>query len=329
MTTRSCITLNKKTELKYTGHIIKNTLPIRLTGKIAMGDLHTIRVFGFGFDHRWLDLIPIALLLLSIAFLVNQYVNTGEWFKRSIDLRGGTLLTIKTANAVSVPVIEESLAKDFGSVSVRGLRGFGEHGASVEMDAEVNYTEVIERLENEGVEIIDFSVENIGPALGSLFWSQAQIGIIVAFILMGLIAFVVFRTFVPSFAIIISAASDIMVTLAMMQVFGIEFSLASLGALLMLIGYSVDTDIMLTSRMLRETEQDMKINERLFGALKTGLTMTLTSIGAVTALLVIPLPPVLTQIASVILIGLSVDILNTWMLNSVLLRWYCESRGVL
>ena len=125
-----------------------------------------------------------------------------------------------------------------------------------------------------------------------------------------------------------AAASDIIITLSLMQVFGIEFSLASLGALLMLIGYSVDTDIMLTSRLLRETDHNMNMNEKITGALKTGLTMSLTSIGAMTVILLIPLPVVLVQIASVILIGLSVDIVVTWLFNSVLLRWYCESRGV-
>jgi len=294
---------------------------------VKMGEAHSIQVFGLRFDYRLLALIPIALLLISAGFLANQYATTGEWFKRSIDLRGGTLLTIKTGSPVSVSGVEELLSPDFGSVSVRGLRSFGEQGASIEMDASVNYTMVMARLESSGIKIIDFSLENIGPSLGSMFWSQAQTGIIIAFILMGIVAFVVFRTFVPSIAIVISAASDIIVTLAMMQVFGIEFSLASLGALLMLIGYSVDTDIMLTSRLLRESEEGLSMNEKMLRALKTGLTMTFTSIGAVAALLLIPLPPVLVQIASVIFIGLSVDIVNTWLLNSVLLRWYCESRG--
>jgi preprotein translocase subunit SecF len=295
---------------------------------VDMGEGSTIQVFGLKFNYKLLALVPVALLLISVAFLVIQYTSTGEWFIRSIDLRGGTLLTIKTAEPVSVTGVEEMLSEDFGSVSVRGLRSFGEQGASIEMDASVNYTTVLDRLEGSGIEITDFSLENIGPSLGSMFWSQAQIGIIIAFILMGIIAFVVFRTFIPSIAIVISAASDIIVTLSLMQVFGIEFSLASLGALLMLIGYSVDTDIMLTSRLLREREERLDMNEKLTRALKTGLTMTLTSIGAVAALLIIPLPTVLVQIASVIFIGLSVDIVNTWMLNSVLLRWYCESRGV-
>jgi len=295
---------------------------------IVMKEGHSINAFGLNFDYRLLALVPILFLLISVALLVNQYNTTGEWFIRSIELKGGTLLTIKTDKAVDVPGLESMLYRDFGSVSVRGMRGLGGQGVSIEMDASVNYTEVIEKLENSGISVIDFSVENIGSSLGEMFWSQAQTGIIIAFILMGVIAFIVFRTFVPSLAIIMSAASDIIITLAMMQVFGIEFSLASLGALLMLIGYSVDTDIMLTSRLLRERTESLSINEKMRGALKTGLTMTLTSIGAVSAILFIPLPPVLTQIASILFIGLSVDIMNTWLFNSVILRWYCESRGV-
>ena len=301
---------------------------IRYSLRIVMVESYKIQLRGFSFDYRMLVVIPVTLLVLSVAFLVAQYASTGEWFKRSIELRGGTLLNIKTAEAVSVSEIEESLSTDFGSISVRGLRGFGEQGASIEMDASVNYTDAMYRLESSGIEIIDFSLENIGPSLGELFWSQAQIGIIIAFVLMGIIAFAVFRTGVPSLAIVMSAASDITVTLALMQVFGIEFSLASLGALLMLIGYSVDTDIMLTTRLLKETGHGLDMHEKMVRALKTGLTMTLTSLGAVGALLIIPLPSVLVQIASVIFIGLSVDILNTWLFNSVLLRWYCESRGV-
>jgi preprotein translocase subunit SecF len=289
---------------------------------------YSMKISGFSFDYRLLIVIPVLLFVFSAVFLVNQYATTGEWFKRSIELRGGTLLNIQTADAVSVSDVEEALSSDFGSISVRVLRGFGEQGASIEMDASVDYTEVMTRLKDSGIEITDFTLENIGPSLGSLFWSQAQTGIIIAFILMGIIAFAVFRTGVPSIAIVISAASDIIVTLALMQVFGIEFSLASLGALLMLIGYSVDTDIMLTTRLLKETGHGVDMQEKITRALKTGLTMTLTSLGAVAALLIIPLPAVLVQIASVIFIGLSVDIVNTWLLNSVMLRWYCESRGV-
>jgi len=294
---------------------------------MTMEKRYTITVSGRTFDYRTLMAIPLIILAVSVVILVNQYATTGEWFKRSIELKGGTHLNIQTPEEVSLPFVENALGNEFGSLSIHTLRGFGSDGVSIQMDSSVDYEKVLQRLENEGLEITDFSLENIGPSLSNVFWSQAQTAIIVAFILMGIIAFVVFRTFVPSIAIVMSAATDIIVTLSMMQVFGIEFSLASLGALLMLIGYSVDTDIMLTSRLLRESDHGATMDEKIRAAVKTGLAMTLTSIGAVSSLLFIPLPPALVQIASVLLIGLSIDILNTWLFNSVILRWYCESRG--
>jgi preprotein translocase subunit SecF len=289
---------------------------------------YRINVRGVSFDYRVLMILPLLLLICSVILLVGHYMSTGEWFERSIELKGGTLLNIETTEEISVQHVEDALSGDFGPVLVRGLSGFGTHGASIQMGETVSHEEVIQRLKDSGIHVTDFSLENVGSSLSSVFWSQAQTGILMAFIMMGVISFAVFRIFVPSFAIIMSAASDIIVTLAVMQVFGIEFSLAALGALLMLIGYSVDTDIMLTSRLLRQEDTGMNIGEKITTAVKTGLTMTLTSIGAMITIIMIPLPDVLNQIASVILIGLSIDIINTWLFNSVLLRWYCESRGV-
>ena len=290
-----------------------------------MGEAKKIDLFGLKFDYRLLAIIPVALLLFSVFVLVNQYLTTGEWFQRGIELKGGTMLNIKTEQAVSAARIESALSRDFGKVIIRGLRGFGEYGASIEMDSSVNYTAVLSRLESSGIKAVDFSVENTGPALSSVFWSQAQMAILLAFIFMGIITFIVFRTLLTSMTTMLSAVADMIVTMAFMQIFGIEFSLASLGALLMMLGYSVDTDMMLNSRLRKETEKG--VGERVEGAVKTGLVMTLTSIGAVGALLITPVPEALVEIASILFIGLSADIVNTWMFNSVMLRWYFETRG--
>jgi preprotein translocase subunit SecF len=143
--------------------------------------------------------------------------------------------------------------------------------------------------------------------------------------MMGIIVFLIFRTLVPSTAVILAAVSDIIVTLAALQALGIDLSLPGLAALLMLIGYSVDTDIMLTTRLLKGSE-DFRSKHRY--ALKTGLTMSLTTIGALIALLVAGLSPILSQIATVLLIGLVTDICFTWLQNSTLLRWYMERKGL-
>jgi preprotein translocase subunit SecF len=272
--------------------------------------------------------VPIALLFVSAGILVNQYSQTGEWFQRSIELKGGTLITINTENRLDTANIENELRGKFQPINVRETRSFKGYGMLIETSSEADPDEILGELQAMGINTDDRSVETIGPSLGSAFWSQAQLAIIIAFIFMGIIVFVIFRTFAPSIAVIVSAMSDIIITLGFMQVFGIELSLAGLAALLMLIGYSVDTDIMLTSRLLRESE-DKTLSEKIRRALKTGLTMTLTSIGALTALLLSSISPVLSQIALVLLIGLVIDIMNTWLMNSVVLRWYCERRGLI
>jgi preprotein translocase subunit SecF len=279
-------------------------------------------------NYKFFILVPVVLLLISAGILFDQYIRTGEWFQRSIELKGGNVITINTPNRLDTEMIERELKQKFPSVLVRETRSLEGYGTLIETSSEVNPDDVLSELENLGIETKDRSLEIIGPSLGSTFWSQAQLAIIIAFIFMGIIVFIIFRTFIPSLAVILSAMSDILITLAFMQLFGIQLSLAGFAALLMLIGYSVDTDIMLTSRLLRESEEK-ELKEKIRRAIKTGLTMTLTSIGALIALLVSSISLVLSQIALVLLMGLIFDIMNTWLMNSVLLRWYVERKGLI
>jgi preprotein translocase subunit SecF len=91
----------------------------------------------------------------------------------------------------------------------------------------------------------------------------------------------------------------------------------------MIIGYSVDTDILLTTRVLNKKGGT---NEELIGAFKTGITMGLTSFIAIaTALIVVySFGSVLNQIFIILLIGLAFDILNTWITNASILKWYAD-----
>jgi preprotein translocase subunit SecF len=126
--------------------------------------------------------------------------------------------------------------------------------------------------------------------------------------------------------VILAVICDIIETVAFMHLFGIQLSLASLAALLMLIGYSVDTDIILTTRVLRTTGHT--IDERIKSAMKTGLTAAGTTIGALSVLFLSSISLVLTQIASVLLIGLVLDIINTWIQNAAIIKWYAVRKGL-
>lgn len=268
--------------------------------------------------------IPIILLIVSLGILVNGYSQTGEWFSRSIELRGGTLITIALDSPTDITALQRELSSEYGSLIVRELRSVSDYKVLIEADEKIDSQSLLDKMESEYT-VTGYSIETIGPALGAAFWQQTQIGIIIAFIFMGIIVFAIFRTLVPSAAVILAAMSDILVTLALMQVFGIELSLAGVAALLMLIGYSVDTDIMLTTRLLRTSGE---IVSKLKTAMKTGLTMTFTTLGVLSVVIVFNVSIVLTEIAMILFIGLVIDVINTWLQNSVLLRWHCERKGL-
>ena len=130
---------------------------------------------------------------------------------------------------------------------------------------------------------------------------------------------------VPAFAVMLSAFANIVMTLALVDFLGIKLSTAGIVSFLMLIGYSVDTDILLTTRLLKRKQG---VNKSLFGAFKTGTTMTITSIIAIaTALIAIySFESVLNQIFTILLIGLGFDLFNTWVTNASIIKWYVQSK---
>jgi preprotein translocase subunit SecF len=95
----------------------------------------------------------------------------------------------------------------------------------------------------------------------------------------------------------------------------------------MLIGYSVDSDILLNNHILRRSGD---FYESTYRAMRTGVTMTLTSI---TAMIVMTITAtafgiqLLAAVGTVLVFGLVTDLMNTYLLNLSLLRWY-KFRGV-
>jgi preprotein translocase subunit SecF len=117
------------------------------------------------------------------------------------------------------------------------------------------------------------------------------------------------------------------VTAALMNIFGITLTLGTTAALLMLIGYSVDSDVLLTMRVLKRRGA---LADKLQGAFRTGIIMTTTTLAAVAAMFIVTTlgnVQVIRDISAVLLIGLVVDIYNTWITNAAMLRWYVERRG--
>jgi preprotein translocase subunit SecF len=171
----------------------------------------------------------------------------------------------------------------------------------------------------------------MGEVVSKSLQGQALLALVYSFLGMAIVVFLIFKTFVPSIAVVTAALADIVFAVAMMNVFGVVLSLGTVAALLMLIGYSVDTDILLTNRLLKRRGE---LNEKVKDAMKTGLTMTTTTLAALAALFVLSSGSyivssftridIIRDISAVLIFGLVGDLVNTWMTNLGILRWYLE-----
>ena len=174
-----------------------------------------------------------------------------------------------------------------------------------------------------------FSFKDVSPTLSEFFVQKATTVVIFAAILSAVIVFIVFRDFVPSIAVLTGAASDIAIAMGAMGLFQIPLTLPSFAALLMLIGFSLDTDVLLTMRVLKRTEGTAR--ERAFETMKTGATMSSAAIVTFTVLFILSLAthiPTYYQISAGAIAGLLGDLVATWGFNAVIILWHLEKKGV-
>ncbi len=265
--------------------------------------------------------LTLAFLLISLAFLGHKQMTTGSFIDKSIDLEGGNLLIISfsDANYNEISNLRDTIQTKY-HVNTYTTTSAIETQLSVEC-AEDNVDELINNI-NSTIEISTYELSKIDPKLSAGIFNEILYSVFVAFFAIAIIIFLLFRTVVPSFAVVLCAFSDIIITLFFMNIFSIPLSIVTFTALLMSLGYSVDTDILLTTRTLKSRNDFDKQYKK---ALKTGLTMTATSMVALISILLITgFSSVFGQLAAVLIICLIVDLPNTWIQNASILRWYAE-----
>lgn len=272
------------------------------------------------FLESYKPLIAIPVVITIIALILTLTIG----LEQGIDLKGGTTAVIQLEKPVSQSELDALISDGISNNQVEVM--ISDNQANVEIAGDINVEKLSSILEGTGT---ISSYRSIGPVLGEEAMNQVYYALAFAFIFMSITVFIIFRDFVPSLAIILAAVSDIIIAIGGMSLFGIPLSVASVGAILMLIGYSVDTDILLTTRILKRKEGT--VTQRAKEAMKTGFTMAVTSISAMVTLylvviFIIPSAQTLADIAAVLIMGLVADIMTTWLMNLGILRWYVEDR---
>jgi len=281
--------------------------------------------------YKKLMLIPLFILLLAIGVLVYWQVNTGDFIEKDVSLKGGILITVSTDKLIDVGAVESTLASaldtsvritELSSVGTGGRIGYSfELASGVDKDAALV---AIGTLLDTTLVTEDYTIEEISPSLGASFWSSTIKAVIIAFVFMTFVIFAYFRKPAPCAAIVFAAVSDFIGVLAIMNLAGIRLSSAGVAALLMLIGYSVDSDVLLATKVIKRREGSLML--RIYSAMKTGITMEVTTLASLVVLYLVAPASTLKTIATVLIIGILLDIPNTWLMNAGILRWYTERK---
>jgi len=265
--------------------------------------------------------IPITLIIISLSVLVFWTAMTGVPVDRGVDFVGGTEVRIGVTEDVSNPEAEIESAITGEIESITEIQGTGEY--IVTFAAGETSAEEIESDIDSNENLVVNELSQISPMLSEDAQQTAIWAMGIAFVLMSLLVIGLFRSAVPAFIVILSVTSNILIATAAINIVGIELTMGTVGAILMLIGYSVDSDIVLNTHVLKSKKSEFV--DQVHDAMRTGVTMTVTSLAA---MLVMSLAAtivgieLLAHMGLILAIGLAADLIITYMLNVSILRWY-------
>jgi preprotein translocase subunit SecF len=278
------------------------------------------------YSNRQLAAVPLAFLILALAIIGGWVVATGAPANMGLEFTGGVELRVAADGDNVEQQVQTAFDREPDSVrtilsdDVDDGRVVVVTFQATEADPEGFASNLQDQADAAGFTTL--AVDQVSPSFASDTARTALFGVALAFLGMSVLVFALFRTFVPSLAVVASAFSDLVIPIAAMNLLGIQMTLGTIAALLMIIGYSVDSDILLNDSVLRRTGE---FYESVSRAMRTGVTMTLTSIAAMVVMAVVASVfgvGLLRDIGIILSVGLCADLMNTYLMNVSLLRWY-------
>lgn len=235
----------------------------------------------------------LAFVLSGVLMLVSVVSLTVQGLKLGIDFTGGTLIELGYPESVEVREIRDVLADNdfadamvqhFGSTKDILIRLAPKEGVS-SADLSERVLDIINGGETTKAELR--RVEFVGPQVGDDLTEDGLLALLYA--IFGILIYVAWR-FEWRFAVGAVAAliHDATITFGLFSVFGFEFDLTVLAAVLALIGYSLNDTIVVFDRireMFRKLRKEtpvevmnLSLNQTLSRTLLTSVTVILVLI---------------------------------------------------
>ncbi len=310
-------------------------------------------------SYKVLPIVPLLLFLPALLYLPNV--------RMGIDFTGGIILSFSAPPGIEdaikeslsrytphlsvIPVsdgyIVEMIYPEDIKQMLESLKRWRETGSEEELRVissiigeDVNAENVEEKvslfLEDfkselrkavEGLGGKEIVIETVVPVLGQEFWDAMRNVFIAAVVLLLLAIMAFFRNPLPVLIMVVSTLYDALVILGFMGLVGIPLTMFTLTVLLMMIGYSIDTDVVASNHLVRKRGERFQSAERAF---KTGITMSLTTLIAMLFVLGVG---ILTRnvtamwVGMVLVAGVIADMIITWTFNVPVLLRLGEKHG--
>ncbi|HUG01540.1 MAG TPA: protein translocase subunit SecF [Longimicrobiales bacterium] len=197
--------------------------------------------------------VSAAVVAVGIAAMLFFQITTGSWLNYGVDFTGGTLAQVELQRATSVGELRAALGELGGDASISQYGSDREYIvrlASFQEDGE-NMSEriggLLDAAYGAGVGSV-VRVEGVGPKVGGELQVRALLAILLSFVVT--LIYLAFR-FETRFGIaaVVATAHDILVTLGLMALLQMEVSLATVAAVLTIIGYSLNDTIIVFDRI--------------------------------------------------------------------------------
>ncbi len=224
-------------------------------------------------------IFSIVAIIISICLLTVKGLNLG------IDFKGGTLIEVSTKNT-SIGELRDMLSENFNDVS---LQEFGSKDKILIRLQNKSNQESIETV-NEVKNLIQDKVlefrrsEFVGPTISSellLRGFQA-----VSFALIAILIYIWLRfEWQFGFGAVVALTHDVLFTLGLLSVFNVEFSLATIAAILTIAGYSINDTVVIFDRVRENLRKYKKMELVEIFNLSVNNTLSRTVMTSLTTLL--------------------------------------------
>ena len=242
-------------------------------------------MIAFNKYYNKFNILSISLVIVSLLLLTFKGLNFG------IDFKGGTLIELRSSdNKINVSSLRENLnTMNLGDVSVKNFGNELDFLIKFENNSNKNIINEIKiNLDKSFGNQFDFRrVENVGPKVSAELLKSGIIAISVALVLMLIYIWIRFE-WQFSLGAILALFHDVIVTLGLFSLLGLEINLSIIAAVLTIVGYSMNDTVVIFDRVRENLRKysDIKIYELTNISINETLSRTLiTSITTLLALL--------------------------------------------